>query len=78
LLAVCFGYTGSLVKQLQNGLACFIELIRMTRTQHCSSPPVSNERLKFKRLFETNTSQKKGVFVDSYGLRLFGHGGPSS
>jgi hypothetical protein len=33
--------------------------------------------LKFKRLFETNASQKKGVFVDSYGLRLFGHSGPS-
>ena len=32
MLAVCFGYTGSLVKQLQYSLACFIELIRMTRT----------------------------------------------
>ena len=42
------------------------------------TPPVSNERLKFKHSFETNASQKKGVFVDSYGLRLFGHGGPSS
>jgi len=26
--------------------------------------PVSNERLKFKRVFETDASQKKGVFVD--------------
>jgi hypothetical protein len=34
--------------------------------------------LKFKRLFETNASQKKGLFVDSYDLRLLGHGGPSS
>ena len=32
MLAVCFGYTSSLVKQLQNSLACLIELIRMTRT----------------------------------------------
>ena len=30
MLAVCFGYAGSFVKQLQNSLACFIELIRMT------------------------------------------------
>jgi hypothetical protein len=34
-LDVCFGYTGGLVKQLQNSLACFIELIRMTRTRPC-------------------------------------------
>ena len=32
VLAVCFGYAGSLVKQLQNSLACIIELIRTTRT----------------------------------------------
>ena len=36
------------------------------------TPPVSNERLKFKHSFETNASPKKGTFVDSYGLRLFG------
>jgi len=33
--------------------------------------------LKFKHLFETSASQEKGIFVDSYGLRLFGHSGLS-
>jgi hypothetical protein len=32
MLIVCFGYTGRFVKKLQNGVACLIELIRMTRT----------------------------------------------
>jgi hypothetical protein len=31
---------------------------------HCHSSEVSNDRLKFKRLFKTSASQKQGVFVD--------------
>jgi hypothetical protein len=41
------------------------------------SPPVLNGRLEFKRPFETNASREKGVFVDFYGLKLFGYGGGS-
>jgi hypothetical protein len=32
--------------------------------RHCHSSAVSNDRLKFKRLFKTSASQKQGVFVD--------------
>jgi hypothetical protein len=32
--------------------------------RHCHSSAVSNDRLKFKRLFKTRASRKQGVFVD--------------
>jgi hypothetical protein len=36
--------------------------------RHCHSSKVSNDRLKFKRMFKTGASQKQGVFVDSISL----------